>query len=256
MIQRLYGRPSTRVVRILVSVLGVVATAGQTISLVADDEDVFAIGMVVILVVNAVIGLIAGLRTDPYSNPASTDPGDAKALSVAMSEIFWVLLIAIGVQIVLGFLQSIVVCFADAWDEPSMLLSPLLFAGLVGTGGALAGLLVALLVVWPVVKLVQTIARLATGRAVVPGAAPLSLLLIATVLAAVFTVFAPHAETSGTPKGRGLALIIGVWFTYTGDTQDQVFAWIARGLQLVIAATLVWLVLELRANKKRKAAEQ
>ena len=69
-------------------------------------------------------------------------------------------------------------------------------------------------------------------------------------------MLAPHAETSGTPRGRGLAMLVSVWFIYTGDSQDQVFAWIARGLQIVIAAALVWLVLELRANKKRRSNAQ
>lgn len=249
---RLFGHRSTRIPLIIGVVLSVVATAGQTFALTSDNQDEFGLGMFVILGVNGLIGLVSVFGSDPWANPASTDEKVKKASTDAQIAALGVIVAAVAIQLALGFVLAVVVGFTEQWDEPSILLSPLAFAGLVGVGGGLAGFLVGLLVVWPIIKLVDVVVRLITGRAVVAGVAPLCLLLIATVAAAIFTVLAPHADVTGTPRGRGLALLVGVWFDYSGTTDDQVFAWTARVLQLVIAGTLVWLVLDLRASRRRK----
>jgi hypothetical protein len=239
---------------VLGSALGVLATAGQTILYLSEDEDTFGLGMFVILGMNAFIGLAASLRADPFTAPADPDPRAAKAASAAMFGAFRIVLLAIAIQVVLGIVQAGVFAAVSDRIEWTAIFEPFLFAGLVGICGGLAGLLVGILLVWPIIKLIGVVLRLVTRRPLVAGVAPLSVLLIATVAAAVFTVLAPHAESAGGgTRGRGLALLIGVWFDYSGDLGDQVFAWIARGLQLVIAGLLVWLATEVRAARKARA---
>ena len=253
--ERLLGLPSTRVPLTIGGVLAVVASLGQTMVLLGPTDDPIGNGIVVILAINALLGTISVLRVDPFSNPGSTDRRIVEATNRGLANAFRVIAVAVVIQLVLGLAQAIVGGFIERWHDPTILAIPLLLAVLVAAG-ALCGFIVGLLVIWPVIKLVDALARRISGRDVVAGVVPLSVLLIATVVAAVFTVLAPHAETSGTPRGRGLAMLVSVWFIYSGDSQDQVFAWIARGLQIVIAASLVWLVLELRADKKRRSNTQ
>lgn len=240
--------------RLIGLVLAVIATACQAIALTSESDDAFGFAMFAVIAINAVIGLIAVLRIDPYSSPTSTDPRTTRAINDSATAAFGVIFLAVAVQVALGFIQGVIIASIDGWDDISVAFLPLLIGGLIGTMGGLGGLLIGLLIVWPLIKLTDSLVRRATGREVVPGVVPLSVLLMVTVAAAVFTVLAPHAETSGTPRGRGLELLIGVWFNYSGDSQDQMFAWIARGLQLAIAGAAVWLAASIRAAKKNRTA--
>jgi len=249
-------RSPSRISLVLGSALGVLAVSGQTILYVSEGEDTFGLGMFVILGMNAFIGAVASLGADPFVAPADTDPKVTKASSAAVFSGFRVILLAVGIQVVLGVVQAGIFAAVSDTIGWTVIFEPFLFGGIIGIFGALAGLLVGILLAWPVIKLIGVVLRLVTRRDLVPGVAPLSVLLITTVAAAVFTVLAPHDESGGGgTRGRGLALLVGVWFDYSGGIEDQVFAWIARGLQLVIVGLVIWLAADVRAARKARAVQ-
>jgi hypothetical protein len=90
------------------------------------------------------------------------------------------------------------------------------------------------------VKLVQFLIGRRAGKPSNPISAALALLFITIVPFAILGTLGSNApDTIGTPTGRGLAAIIYLYTNYDGTPDQQVMAWIARVLGLVIAGEIV-----------------
>jgi hypothetical protein len=105
----------------------------------------------------------------------------------------------------------------------------------------LIGLLIGMLIAWPLVKLVQYLIGRRARKPMNPVTLAMAVLFPTLVAFAVLGVLGSHPpNVYGTPRGRGLYDIVYLYTNYSGTPSDQILAWIARALGLIIALEVVW----------------
>ena len=104
------------------------------------------------------------------------------------------------------------------------------------------GILILLLVAWPLAKLVQYLIGRRAGTPTNPISMTVAVLFLTIIPFAILGVLGsdpPH--TIGTPTGRGLYDILYLYTNYSGTPPQQVMAWIARGLGLLLIPEVIWI---------------
>lgn len=164
--------------------------------------------------------------------------------------------VVVVVIIFLGtFVMQLVISITtgDDWDE--LFVGPLLIA-VVGAFPVFAAMLLSLMVVMPLRAIGSyLVARISGGRADSsrPAFAVLLLLIIPLGVTAVAAGYTLPAGSGTRGNGVvGLVLLGQLFFTVHGTPQEQLFAWIARVLIVLLVVDIVWLARI--ANRRRRNA--
>jgi hypothetical protein len=233
-----------RRILIAATAVGVVALAAQGVLYLDGDGDTFGAALSAFGIVMVVLGVVASLGHNPFAAFATGD--SSRASSAADLDVWSRTLVlglpALALQLVGGEILVTIALVTGASDDPSQFGAPPLIGVLFGFGAAAVGVLVAVVVVWPIALLVEYAIRSLTHRSVHPLAAALALLLLTITVMAVLATFGTNApEVIGTPVGRGLFDIVWLYTHYDGTPAQQVMAWIARTLGAVIVLEVLWI---------------
>lgn len=224
-----------------------------------DDQDWFASVYLTVVLAFSVVGLVAGATFDPLRDVDKVGDVYQHATLQRASVGFLSIGLALAAQIVVALPAAIRATMVGRWaGDGSLVFGPLLYA-LLPAGGALLAWLVMFFVVWPLIRLVEVLWRLATHREVTNRViAPVALLLLLTVATAVLTVAAVGgsagvgSQQPESVRARGFAQLAALVADPVGS---PLRALAALALALLIAA-LAWLVVELRrATRARSVSD-
>jgi hypothetical protein len=216
------------------------ACIGLGIQFFTDDDTSFDIGMIVVLAASALAGIALAFESDvmsDFNDPARSQRKSGKLLSALKQT-----LIVVSVELVLGEVLFAIALASGASDDWTMVFAPLFIGVLFGGMACLLGILIGVMVVWPIITLVGLTSRRRRGRPASALAAPFSALLLTLVtFATLGTLGSNPPDFLGTINGRGLAQIVYLYVNYSGDPAHQAMAWIARFLGAVIVLEIIWL---------------
>ena len=243
--------------RVTAWLLGAVALVGPVLLLAQfsarNEPDILSI-MLWLLVPNAIAGFVLSWRMTDLPDPLASEGSPsstrwAGAANRAMVDAVVVLLIQfVGVVVI----QLVVSISENDWDD--FFEGPLLVTAIAGIALFLA-VLVGMFLITPIRMLAGWIAAKLSGGRVDSSRPAVALLLLVIVPLAIMIVLAgysaPQVVGTTAKAAAGIALFAQVLFTVQGDAGQQVFAWIARLLIIVLALDLVWIV---RIARRRKAA--
>lgn len=216
-----------------------------------DEPDMLSI-ILWLVIPNAVAGFVLSWRFTDLPDPLGSRESPAgqrwqRAADRGLVDAVIVLLIQFAGVLAIQLAVSL---SEDDWSD--FFEGPLLITAIAGMALFLA-VLIGLFLVAPVRMLTGWIgATLAGGRVDSSRPAVALLLLVVVPLAAMIVLAgyaAPHAVSTGGKAVAGIVLFAQVLFTVQGDAQQQVFAWIARALIVVLALDLVWIA---RIGMRRK----
>ncbi len=234
--------------RVTAWLLGVVALMSPALLLAQfsanEERDMLSI-ILWLVIPNAIAGFVLSWRfTDlpdplaPNTSPAAqrwsraADRGFVDAIIVLLIQFVGVVVIQLGVAL-----------SENDWSDFAE--GPLLITAIAGMALFLA-VLAGMFVVAPVRMLGGWIATRLSGGRTDSSRPAVALLLLVIVPLAIMIVLAgyaaPQAVGTTAKAVAGFTLFAQVLFTAQGDTGQQVFAWIARVLIVVLALDLWWIV--------------
>ena len=245
--------------RVAAWLLGLIALVAPVMAIVqyyGDEDGIFGV-LLWLAIPNAIAGLVLSWRwtdlPDPLGSPESgsvqrwqgaTDRGFVDAIGVILIQFLGVLVIQLGVAIA-----------ENDWDD--FFEGPLLITA-IGAACLLLAVLFGMFFITPVRMLLSWIAAKLSGGRVDSSRPAVALLLLVIVPLAIMIVLAGYAVPNMTGAGAtakgiaGLVLFAQVLFTVQGDAGQQVFAWAARLLIVVLALDLVWIVRIARRRQRQR----
>jgi len=244
--------------RVTAWLLGVMALVAPVLAIVqyyGEEDGIFAV-LLWLAIPNAIAGLVLSWRwTDlpdplaPRESPSAqrwqraSDRGFVDAIGVVLIQLVGVLVISLVVAI-----------SENEWDD--FFEGPLLITA-IGAGCLLLAVLFGMFFIAPVRMLLGWVGAKLSGGRVDSSRPAVALLLLVIVPLAIMIALAGYAvpQAIGTTSRAiaGFALFAQVLFTVQGDPGQQVFAWIARVLIVVLALDLWWII---RIGLRRRAAKQ
>jgi hypothetical protein len=223
--------------------LGALATIGQGIVFFSADDSAFDAGMFVTIVFSSLAGIALAFEVDVF--PTSLDEQENHRKGRQLITDMEQTLLVCAVELVLGevlFLLALSIGAPGLDGDVSIILAPVLVGVLLGGMFCLLGLLVGMLIAWPLVHLARYLTGRRTHKPTNPVTVPLALLFLTLVAMAILSTFGTNPpDVIGTPTGRGLYDIVFLYTNYSGTPSQQVLAWIARVLGLVIALEVIWI---------------
>ena len=246
-----------RVAAWLLGLLALVAPVLAIVQYSGEEDGIFAV-LLWLAIPNALAGFVLSWRwtdlPDPLGSGESgsvqrwqgmTDRGFVDAIGVIVIQFFGVLVIQLGVAVA-----------ENDWDD---VLEGALLITAIGAACMLLAVLFGMFFIAPVRLLLSWIGAKLSGGRVDSSRPAVALLLLVIVPLAIMIVLAGYGVPNMTGAGTtakgivGLVLFAQVLFTVQGDAEQQVFAWVARLLIVVLALDLVWIVrIAKRRQKKRE----
>jgi hypothetical protein len=231
-----------RVALAIALALAALATIGQGIQYFDDDYTAFDTGMVVVIVFSTLAGVALVFEADIF--PSNLDAAANHVKGRALESSLLQTLLVCGVELVFGevlFLIGLATHAPGITGDVTVILAPLLVGVLFGGLCCLIGILIGVLIAWPLVKLVQYVVGRRAGKPTNPISMTLALLFLTIIPFAILGVLGSNPpDTIGTPSGRGLYDIVYLYTNYSGTPPQQVMAWIARGLGVVLILEVIW----------------
>lgn len=232
-----------RVALVLALSLAAFASIGQGIQFFDEDYSAYNTGMIVVIVFSTLAGVALTFEADVF--PSNLDAVANHVKGRALYSSLLQTLLVCAVELVLGevlFLIGLAVGAPGINGDLSVIFAPLLVGVLFGGMCCLIGILIGILVAWPIVKLVQYLVGRRDGRPMSPISVTVSILFLTIIPFAILGVLGTNApDTIGTPTGRGLAGIVYLYTNYDGTPPQQVMAWIARGLGVLLVLEVIWI---------------
>ena len=246
--------------RVTAWILGAIALVAQVILLAqfeADtDPDLLAFALW-LAVPNALAGFVLSWRWADMPDPlTSMRSSRYRRYAANVDKGLIDTVVVLGIQFLGTTVIQLAVSISDNdWDE--FFIGPLLITACAGMALFLA-ILIGLLVVAPLRILGAALVALVSGGRVDSARPAFAFLLLLLIPLSVLSLLAGYAapNTSGLGMGgkgvAGLFYLARVLFTIQGTPEQQVYAWFARLLVVLVALCLVWLV---RVARRRRAAK-
>ncbi len=242
--------------RVVAWALGIVALVSPVLLLATSDEPDMLAVMLWLLVPTTVAGFVLAWPVTDLPDPLAPQTSRLAQRWQARAEgtMFHAVVVAAILFIGTLVLQLVVSIRDGDWDE--FFVGPLLVAAL-GAAPVFLAMLLSLLVIAPLRMLGSTLAAWISGGRLDSSRPAVAVLLLLLIPIGVVTVAAGYTVPDGTSTyrnaGAGLILIFQLMFTVQGTAEQQVFAWIARLLFVLLALDLVWIV---RIARRRRNAGQ
>ena len=245
--------------RVTAWILGAIALVAPVIALTQFEADIepdmlaFALWLAV---PNALAGFVLSWRWADMPDPLTSIRSSRYrryAANVDKGLIDAVIVLAIqflGTTVI----QLVVAISGNDWDE--FFVGPLLITACAGMALFLA-ILIGLLVVAPLRMLGGALVTLISGGRVDSARPAFAFLLLLLIPLSVLSLLAGYAAPNTSGLGMGGKGVVGIFylarvlFTIQGTAEQQVFAWIARLLVVLMALCLVWLA---RIARRRRAS--
>jgi hypothetical protein len=235
--------PQERIALLIALGLAALATIGQGIVFFSGEDWAFDVGMPVMIVFSSLAGVALAFEADIF--PTSLDVRENHRKSLQLIADMEQTLLVCAVELLVGevlFLVALATAAPGLNGDISIILAPVLIGVLGGGLFCLLGLLVGMLVVWPLVLVVRYVLGRRSHKPTNPVTLPLALLFITIVAMAILSILGTNPpDVIGTPTGRGLYDIVFLYTNYSGTLNQQVLAWIARALGLVLAVEVMWI---------------
>ena len=251
--------------RVTAWLLGVVALVAPVLAIAqyyGEEDGIFAV-LLWLAIPNAVAGLVLSWRWTDLPDPlAPRESASAQRWQRASDRGFVDAIGVVLIQLVGVLVISLIVAIADnEWDD--FFEGPLLVTA-IGAGCLLLAVLFGMFFITPIRMLLSWVGAKLSGGRVDSSRPAVALLLLVIVPLAIMIVLAGYAVPNMTGAGMGakgiagLVLFAQVLFTMQGDAGQQLFAWVARLLIVVLVLDLVWIVrigLRRRASKDQPSLE-
>lgn len=227
-------------VRILVAIFALAGVAGQgVIYFGGGAQGSLNIGMPTVLGAGLAAGLAYGIAVRPLRGVGEIEPAKVPQPDLRRDNI----LTFTAFALIAGELLAFIALVSGNWRSGVALAAPLLYGGLFTLFAALAGVLVAEMILWPVAEIFLTTGGALRGRPVNQRLLATSLALLSIVAFAIFLKLSTHVPViHGGTRQSGVLMIIRLFVDYSGGTVNQIEAWIARALVVALAAEIVWAV--------------
>lgn len=241
--------------RVIAWVLGVVALVSPALAITQwsapGEPDTLAV-VLWLVIPNAIAGFALSWRwTDTPDPLASAKSGRSHRWVTMVTGGLLDAVVVMAIQFFGTLIMTLVLSTTTGhWGD--VLTGPILFA--LGGGIPLwCALLLALLVVAPIRVLADALGKRVSGRRADSARPAFAIMLLLIVAIAVTAVLAGYTVPNGRLRSglAGFVILGALVFTVQGTPQQQLFAWIARALIVLLVATFVWLV---RIAARRRAA--